>query len=100
MKRTAAVCLCAFGLVLAGSTAAQAGEYNGKGGVVPGGVKGKSACSYSGKDVPDAVENNPEGFDDDALTSQKNFTQNYGLFVSLGLKGVVPSPGVACRGNA
>ena len=101
MKRFAAVCLCAVGLVLAGSTTAQAGEYNGKGGFVPGGVNGKSACSYSGRDVPDAVEMNPDPrLDDDWLTSQKNFTQNYGLFVSLGLKGVVPSPGIACRGNA
>ena len=46
------------------------------------------------------MEPNPPGFGDDALTSQRNFTQSYGLFVSLGLKGEVPSPGEACRGNA
>ena len=51
-------------------------------------------------DVPDAIEMNPFPFlDDDALTSQRNFTQSYGLYVSLGLKGEVPSPGEACRGN-
>lgn len=63
-------------------------------------MNGKSECSYSGRDILDADEGNPPGFDDDGLTAQKNFVQNYGLFVSLGLKGVVPSPGVACRGNA
>ncbi|MFC7491000.1 MULTISPECIES: hypothetical protein [unclassified Knoellia] len=100
MKRIASTCIIAFGLVFGGGAAAHAGEYNGKGGSVPGGVNGKSECSYSGRDVPDSVEGNPPGFDDDALTSQRNYTQNYGLFVSLGLKGAVPSPGEACRGNA
>ena len=101
MKRIAAVCACVAGLVLSGAGTAHAGEYNGKGQPVPGGVNGKSECSYSGRDVPDKVENNPFPFlDDDALTSQRNFTQSYGLFVSLGLKGAVPSPGDACRGNA
>jgi hypothetical protein len=100
MKRFATVCVCTVGLVLGGAATAQAGEYSGKGKPVPGGEKGKSACSYSGRDVPDSVEGNPPGFEDDGLTSQKNFTQNYGLFVSLGMKGMVPSPGEACRGNA
>jgi hypothetical protein len=100
VKRLAAVCVCAFGLVLGGASSAHAGEYTGKGEPVPGGETGKSACSYSGRDVPDAVEGNPFPFlDDDALTSQRNYTQTYGLFVSLGMKGVVPSPGEACRGN-
>ena len=101
MKRLAAVCICTLGLALGGSASAHAGEYNGKGASVPGGANGKSACSYSGRDVPDNVEGNPFPFlDDDALTSQKNYTQNYGLFVSLGMKAMVPSPGQACRGNA
>lgn len=99
MKHVATVCIVALGFVLGGAASAQAGEYNGKGGKVPGGEKGKSACSYSGRDVPDRVEGNPPGFDDDGLTSQRNFTQSYGLFVSLGMKGVVPGPGEACRGN-
>lgn len=100
MKRIASTCIIAFGLALGGAATAHAGEYNGKGESVPGGVNGKSACSFSGRDVPDSVEGNPSPmFDDDALTSQRNFTQTYGLFVSLGLKALVPSPGEACRGN-
>ena len=101
MKRIAAVCVCTVSLVLGGAATAHAGEYNGKGEPVPGGENGKSACSYSGRDIPDSVEGNPFPFlDDDALTSQRNFTQSYGLYVSLGLKDIVPSPGEACRGNA
>lgn len=100
MKRLAVACVCAVGLVLSGAATAQAGEYNGKGESVPGGENGKSACSYSGRDVPDSVEGNPFPFlDDDALTSQRNYTQTYGLFVSLGLKDMAPSPGEECRGN-
>lgn len=100
MKRTASTCIVALALVLGGAASASAGEYNGKGGPVPGGENGKSDCSYSGRDVPDPIEMNPFPFlDDDALTSQRNFTQSYGLYVSLGLKGEVPSPGEACRGN-
>ena len=99
MKRAASTCVVALALVLGGAASASAGEYSGKGQPVPGGENGKSDCSYSGRDVPDSVEGNPPGFDDDALTSQRNYTQSYGLFVSLGLKGVVPSPGEACRGN-
>lgn len=101
MKRVATACVFALGLVLGGAASAQAGEYDGKGGAVPGGDTGRSACSYSGRDVADSVENNPFPFmNDDALTSQRNYTQSYGLFVSLGLKDTVPSPGEACRGNA
>ncbi|MEO5610361.1 MAG: hypothetical protein ABIQ61_00340 [Ornithinibacter sp.] len=99
MKHVATVCIVALGFVLGGAASAQAGEYNGKGGPVPGGENGKSACSFSGRDVSDLVEGNPPGFDDDALTSQRNSTQSYGLFVSLGTKADVPSPGEACRGN-
>lgn len=100
MKRVASTCIIALGLVIGGAATAQAGEYNGKGEPVPGGVTGKSACSYSGRDIPDDVEPNPPGFGDDELSSQRNYTQSYGLFVSLGLKDMVPSPGEACRGNA
>ncbi|MGB7817459.1 MAG: hypothetical protein WBL35_01815 [Ornithinibacter sp.] len=100
MKRTASVCIVALGLVLGGAATAQAGEYNGKCGAVPGGQNGKSECSYSGRDVTDDLEGNPPGYDDDFLTSQRNYTQSYGLFVSLGMKDMAPSPGVACRGNA
>ena len=100
MKRLSTICVIALGLVLGGAASAQAGEYNGKGEPVPGGENGKSDCSYSGRDIPDAIEMNPFPFlDDDALTSQRNYTQSYGLFVSLGMKDMVPSPGEACRGN-
>ncbi|MFW5471179.1 hypothetical protein ACOCJ4_14165 [Knoellia sp. CPCC 206435] len=59
MKRLSTICVMALGLVLGGAASAQAGEYNGKGAPVPGGENGKSACSYSGRDVPDSVEGNP-----------------------------------------
>ena len=100
MKRVATTCVIALGFVLGGAATAHAGEYNGKGGPVPGGVNGKSDCSFSGRDVPDSVEGNPFPFlNDDALTSQRNFTQSYGLYISLGVE--APShPGEACRGNA
>lgn len=85
----------ALSLIMSGT--ALAGEYNGKGEPVPGGVNGKSECSYSGQDVDDYVEGNPEGFDDDALSAVGNTrVQSYGILVKAGLKEVLPSPGVAC----
>ena len=36
--------------------------------------------------------------DDDAVTG--GHVQSYGQYVRAGLKGEVPSPGVACRGHA
>ena len=72
-------------------------EYNGKGEPVPGGKTGKSECSYSGKDVDDAVEGNPPGFDDDAITAVGNTrVQSYGMIVRIGGKAGAPSPGFAC----
>ncbi len=102
MKRAAIGAVLALGLVVGGAGAASAGEYNGKGGAVPGGEKGKSACSYSGRDVPDDVEGNPPGYDDDAVAYDYHGVQSYGQFVSLGLKDALGDerPGVACRGNA
>jgi hypothetical protein len=48
---------------------------------------GNSWCSYSGQnDYPDGSSNGPGGR-----------TQSYGQDVTLGLKGVVPSPGTACN---
>ena len=47
--------------------------------------------------LPDEIENNPPGFDDDAITGGR--AQSYGQFVKAGLKAFVPSPGEACRGN-
>jgi hypothetical protein len=106
MKRKnvgAAIAVC---VVLGFGGTVAAGEYDGKGNPVPGGEKGKSECSYSGRDIPDGVgpgfENNPFPFmDDDAITQTrgKAMVQSYGRYVSAGLKQVVPSPGELCRGN-
>ena len=63
----------------------------------PGGAQGHSACAFSGQDLPDAEENQPPEFDDDFVTD--GHVQSYGKYVSHGLKGVVPSPGDACRGQ-
>jgi hypothetical protein len=86
----------AFSLTMGGT--ALAGEYNGKGKPVPGGVNGKSECSFSGQDVDDSVEDNPPGFDDDDVTAVGNTrVQSYGILVKSGLKDFLPSPGVACN---
>lgn len=98
MKRAIIGCLIASGLVLGGAGAAFAGETNGNGDPIPGAHNASSACAFSGQDLPDSIEGNPPGFDDDAVTG--GHVQSYGKYVSHGLKGVVPSPGVACRGNA
>ncbi len=97
MKRAIIGCFVAFGLVLGGTGTAFAGEINGKGDPIPGAHKASSACAFSGRDLPDSIEGNPPGFDDDFVTG--GHVQTYGMYVKHGLKGVVPSPGVACRGN-
>lgn len=97
MKRAIIGCIVAFGLVLGGAGAAFAGETNGQGMPIPGAQNASSACAFSGQDLPDLIEGNPTGFDDDFVTGGR--VQSYGKYVSHGLKGVVPSPGVACRGN-
>lgn len=97
MKRAIIGCVVAVGLVLGGASAAFAGETNGKGMPIPGAHKASSACAFSGQDLPDSIEGNPPGFDDDFVTGGR--VQSYGKYVSYGLKGVVPSPGQACRGN-
>ena len=50
------------------------------------------------RDLPDDVEGNPEGGDDDMITG--GHVQNYGQIVRAGGKSFAPSPGIACRGNA
>jgi hypothetical protein len=109
MKRVMSMCAVAAGLVLAGAGAANAGEVNGNGVDIPATTNASSECAFSGQDTLDAIEGNPEGFDDDALAMRGNQSpggvdryhgvQSYGIFVRAGLKDVVPSPGVACRGN-
>lgn len=96
MKRAAIGCVLGLGLVLGGAVSAQAGEYNGLGEYIPGAQVAHSLCAYSGKDIPDILEGNPPGFDDDAINGVGN-TQSYGVFVRIGMKGMVPSPGVACN---
>jgi hypothetical protein len=97
MRRIAWSTLMALGLVLGGMSTAYAGETNGRGDPIPGADNAASECAFSGRDLPDSVENNPPGYDDDAITIHG--VQSYGQFVSQGLKAFVPSPGDACRGN-
>ena len=96
MKRVVIGCIVTLGLVVGGGAgAAFAGETNGKGEPIPGAHKASSACAFSGQDVPDEIENNPPGFDDDNAQG----VQSYGQIVRAGGKAFAPSPGVACRGN-
>ena len=97
MKRIMIGCVVALGLVLGGAGAAYAGETNGNGDPIPGAQNASSACAFSGQDLPDAEENQPPEFNDDFVTD--GHVQSYGKYVSHDLKGVVPSPGDACRGN-
>ncbi|MFD2028434.1 hypothetical protein [Promicromonospora aerolata] len=97
MKRVFMVFVVAAGLSLGGGMSAQAGETSGTGAPVPGGANASSACAYSGLDLPDDQEPQPPEFDDDFVTD--GHVQTYGKWVSHGFKGVVPSPGEACRGN-
>ncbi|UWF77857.1 hypothetical protein [Microbacterium neungamense] len=97
MNKTAIGAALALVFVLGSSGTAMAGEYTGQGGDVRGGDKAHSACHFSGQDVPDDVEMNPPGFDDDMIT--EGHVQSYGQYVRAGMKAVMPSPGDACRGN-
>ncbi|MFD5213507.1 hypothetical protein [Microbacterium sp. NPDC058345] len=98
MKKMTIGAALALMLVLGGGSAAMAGEYTGNGGDTPGGDRAQSACHYSGRDLPDDVEMNPvPAADDDMITG--GHVQSYGQYVRAGLKGMVPSPGEACRGN-
>ena len=96
MKRFAIGSVAAIGLVLGGAVQAQAGEINGNGEPIPGAGNASSICAFSGRDLPDAEENQPN-IPDDFVTGGR--VQSYGKYVSHGLKGVVPGPGEACRGN-
>lgn len=97
MKRVTIGCIVALGLVLGGASAAQAGETTGNGKPVPAPEHASSVCAFSGQDLPDAEENQPPAFNDDHVTD--GHVQSYGRWVSHGFKGMVPSPGDACRGN-
>ena len=97
MRRAIVGLVVVTSVVLGTSATAFAGEINGKGEPIPGARNASSECAFSGRDLPDEIENNPPGFDDDSITIHG--AQSYGQFVSAGLKDAVPSPGVACRGN-
>ena len=106
MKRMIAMsATAAAGLVLATAGAASAGEVNGNGEDIPAPGNAASECVFSGLDTVDSVEQNPPGFDDDALAERGNQkhgyrgVQSYGMFVRAGLKEFVPSPGQACNGS-
>ena len=98
VRITSGAILLTAGLILGSTAAAQAGETNGKGQPIPGAQRASSVCAYSGRDLPDGVEHNPPGFDDDDVTG--GHVQSYGMYVRAKLKAYVPSPGVECRGNA
>jgi hypothetical protein len=97
VKRVVITFAVAMGVTVGGAMSAHAGEYDGKGDPIPGAHMASSACAFSGQDLPDEIENNPPGFDDDFVTDGR--AQSYGMYVKAGLKEFVPSPGVACRGN-
>ncbi len=109
MKRLMGICAVAAGLVLSGAGVANAGEVNGNGNDIPAPNRAASECVFSGLDTADGIEGNPPGFDDDELAMRGNQSpggvdryhgvQSYGIYVRAGLKGVVPSPGMACNGS-
>ena len=113
MKRIIEISVVTAGLVLAAAGAASAGETTGNGKPTPATNNAASECVFSGQDTQDlsngGTEANPPGRDDDALAVRGNQSpggvdryhgvQSYGMFVSAGLKGVVPSPGQACNGS-
>lgn len=113
MKRWIGSAAVAAGLVLASAGVASAGEVTGNGKPTPAPDNAASECVFSGQDTQDVAnggtEVNPPGLDDDALAERGNQSpggvdryhgvQNYGIFVKAGLKGVVPSPGLACNGS-
>lgn len=113
MKKMMVGLIAALGFVLGTGGAAMAGETNGNGDPIPGSDNASSECAFSGQDTQDAAnggtEMNPPGFDDDGLAVRGNQSpagidryhgvQSYGIFVKAGLKDMVPSPGMACRGN-
>ena len=97
MKRLVFGAVATIGLMLGAAGPANAGEINGNGDPIPGAHNASSVCAFSGQDLPDAEENQPNRPDDFVTDGH---VQSYGKYVSHGLKGVVPSPGEACRGNA
>jgi hypothetical protein len=81
--------LCAAAMIGATASAAFAGEVTGNGKPTAGPDHANSICVFSGQnDTPDAPG------------SEGGRVQSYGQLVRAGLKDVVPSPGIACRGGS
>lgn len=107
MKRLIEIAAVGAGLVLVTAGTASAGEVKGNGDPLPP-KDNASECAFSGLDTADSIEG-PGGMGDDGLGARGNQSpggvdryhgvQNYGMFVRAGLKGVVPSPGIACNGS-
>ena len=68
MRRAAIGLVVVMSVVLGTSATASAGEVNGKGEPIPGARNASSESAFSGRDLPDEIENNPPGFDDDSIT--------------------------------
>lgn len=85
LTRVIAVGLGSAALVVASSASAFAGETTGNGKTTQAPSHSNSICSYSGLN--------------DDQTEEPGRTQSYGQLVKAGLKGVLPSPGVACNPN-
>ena len=92
------------------SQTAFAGEWNPAKGEVAAKQNGNSECLFNGRDEPDIASDGtepdgPTGPDDPLWSSSPaganggTRVQSYGQIVALGLKAVVPSPGVACNGH-
>lgn len=90
-NKRASYALLVAGILALGAHSAVAGEVDGKGNPVPGGVNGKSECSYSGQQ-DDAVA--------DAGEFKGDRTQSWGQLpnaVKRFLQSIGFTPGVACN---
>jgi len=85
VSRVLAVSLGSAALVAMGSAPASAGEVTGTGAPAQGAAHAKSICAFSGLN--------------DDTAEEPGRTQSYGQLVRIGLRGVVPGPGVACNGH-
>jgi hypothetical protein len=92
MKSIIGVVVCAVWILGAGPVLA--GEVNGKGDVIPGGVTGASICSFSGQQDD---EGNEDLFRDDRVQSWGQIPKPV-RDVLLAL-GIIPHPGDACNPN-
>ena len=86
-KSTLAALFFATALVSSTASAAFAGEVNGNGKDIPAPDRASSICAFSGQN------------DEPLSPTEGGRVQSYGQLVQQGLKDVIPSPGVACRGN-